>query len=182
MVSDDLVYTCMTELRKENNCRGRPGATGGRYAAQDRVEMEALGVAEMAKDATILQTQIDSATVQLTTISRRIQKTAAKNAALRREINMLRRRLANKPCLSQHEHQARNSRASASACPTRMRILRHHQSRRRKSAHDRPLSAPSKRRRRQPRQPDLLLHILQSVQARLLAILPRCPILVESQA
>ena len=64
------------------------------YAAQDHVEMEALGVAEMAKDATILQTQVESATAQLTTISRRIQKTAAENAALRREINMLRRRLA----------------------------------------------------------------------------------------
>jgi hypothetical protein len=64
------------------------------YAAQDCVEMEALDVAEMARDATILQTQIDSATVQLTTISRRIQKTAAENAALRREINILRRRLA----------------------------------------------------------------------------------------
>jgi len=64
------------------------------YAAQDRVEMEALGVAEMAKDTTILQTQIDSATMHLTTISRRIQKTAAENAALRREINMLRHQLA----------------------------------------------------------------------------------------
>lgn len=64
------------------------------YAAQDHVEMEALSVAEMAKDATILQTQVESATAQLITISRRIQKTAAKNAALRREINVLRRRLA----------------------------------------------------------------------------------------
>ena len=64
------------------------------YAAQDRAEMEALGLAEMARNVTILQTQVESATAQLTAISRRIQKTAAENAALRREINMLRRRLA----------------------------------------------------------------------------------------
>ena len=64
------------------------------YAAQDRAETDALSLAEMATDVTILQTQVESATAQLTAISRRIQKTAAENAALRREINMLRRRLA----------------------------------------------------------------------------------------
>jgi len=64
------------------------------YAAQDRAETDALGLAEMATDVTILQTEVESATAQLTAISHRIQKTAVENAALRREINMLRRRLA----------------------------------------------------------------------------------------
>jgi chromosome segregation ATPase len=64
------------------------------YTAQDRAEMEALDLAEMAGDVTIVQTQVESATAQLTAISRRIQKIAAENAALRREISVLRRRLA----------------------------------------------------------------------------------------
>jgi len=64
------------------------------YAAQDRAEMETLSGTMPVRDAAILQTQVDAAMEQLTTLSRRIQKTAAENAALRREINILRRRLA----------------------------------------------------------------------------------------
>ena len=64
------------------------------YAAQDRAEMETLSGTMPVRDAAILQTQVDATMQQLTTLSRRIQKTAAENAALRREINILRRRLA----------------------------------------------------------------------------------------
>lgn len=64
------------------------------YAAQDRVEMEILSGTMQAKDSALLQTQVDAAMEQLATLSQRIQKTAAENAALRREITMLRRRLA----------------------------------------------------------------------------------------
>jgi thiazole synthase ThiGH ThiG subunit len=63
------------------------------YIAQDRVEMEILNGTMQARDSALLQTQVDAAMEQLTTLSRRIQKTAAENAALRREINILRRRL-----------------------------------------------------------------------------------------
>ena len=64
------------------------------YVAQDRAEMEALSEAMLVRDSAILQTQVDAMMEQLSTISRRIQKTATENAALRREINMLHRRLA----------------------------------------------------------------------------------------
>jgi hypothetical protein len=67
------------------------------YAAQDRAEMAQLGLIEPARDLAALQAQVDLATAQVATISKRIQKLAAANAALRREVSMLRRRLAQQP-------------------------------------------------------------------------------------
>jgi hypothetical protein len=64
------------------------------YAARDRAEMETLRGTMQVQDSALLQTQVDVAMEQLTALSRRIQKTAAENAALRREITILRRRLA----------------------------------------------------------------------------------------
>jgi septal ring factor EnvC (AmiA/AmiB activator) len=69
------------------------------YAAQDRAEMVQLGLTEPARDLSTLQAQVDSATARVATISKQIQKLAAVNAALRREISMLRRRLAQQPVL-----------------------------------------------------------------------------------
>jgi hypothetical protein len=61
------------------------------YAVQDRAEMAHLDLTEPARDLSALQAQVDSATARVATISKQIQKLATVNAALRREISMLRR-------------------------------------------------------------------------------------------
>jgi septal ring factor EnvC (AmiA/AmiB activator) len=53
--------------------------------------MAHLDLTEPARDLSALQAQVDSATARVATISKQIQKLATVNAALRREISMLRR-------------------------------------------------------------------------------------------
>jgi len=64
------------------------------YAAQDRAEMESLGQDGSTDDLSSLQTQIDSALLELNGVTRRIQQTSQENEALRQEIKVFRRRLA----------------------------------------------------------------------------------------
>ena len=63
------------------------------YAAQDRVEMDALDLTT-PETVTILQAQVDSVLEQLETAARRIQELAQENDRLRGEIATLHRRLA----------------------------------------------------------------------------------------
>ena len=63
------------------------------YAAQDRAEMDALGVSTTDTVA-ILQAQVDSVLEQLETAAKRIQELAQENDRLRSEIATLHRRLA----------------------------------------------------------------------------------------
>ncbi len=95
MISDDLGRRLHDQAtRGEQLSPADQAQLAAWHAEQDRREAEALGLAKVADDTTLLQAQIDAATAQLSAISRRIQKTAAQNAALRREINVLRQRLA----------------------------------------------------------------------------------------
>ncbi len=64
------------------------------YAAQDRAEEKALGLAAKPSSLEALQTQVDTALAQLTIVSRRINEIASENDALRRDINALRQQLA----------------------------------------------------------------------------------------
>ena len=63
------------------------------YAAQDRVEMDALDLTT-PETVTILQAQVDSVLEQLETAAKRIQELARENDRLRGEIATLHRRLA----------------------------------------------------------------------------------------
>ena len=63
------------------------------YAAQDRVEMDALDLTT-PETVTILQAQVDSVLEQLETAARRLQELAQENDRLRGEIAKLHRRLA----------------------------------------------------------------------------------------
>jgi histidinol dehydrogenase len=63
------------------------------YAAQDRVEMDALDLTT-PETVAILQAQVDSVLEQLETAARRIQELAQENDRLRGEIATLHRRLA----------------------------------------------------------------------------------------
>jgi histidinol dehydrogenase len=63
------------------------------YAAQDRVEMDALDLTT-PETVTILQAQVDSVLEQLETAAKRIQELAQENDRLRGEIATLHRRLA----------------------------------------------------------------------------------------
>jgi uncharacterized coiled-coil DUF342 family protein len=63
------------------------------YAIQDAGESKLLGLAVSEKTAASLQSQVDAALAQLTTITKRIQEAASENEALRREITALRRQL-----------------------------------------------------------------------------------------
>ena len=63
------------------------------YAAQDRVEMDALDLTT-PETVTILQAQVDSVLEQLETAAKRIQELARENDQLRGEIAALHRRLA----------------------------------------------------------------------------------------
>ncbi|MDY6876057.1 MAG: hypothetical protein SWK90_07660 [Chloroflexota bacterium] len=69
------------------------------YALQDRTESNALGLAADEEALTILQAQVEAALVQLITVTKRIQEIASENEALRREIAILRHRLAHQPTL-----------------------------------------------------------------------------------
>lgn len=60
------------------------------YASQDAAESRLLGLTPSEKIVTSLQSQVDAALAQLTTVSERIQKIAAENETLRREIVALR--------------------------------------------------------------------------------------------
>lgn len=68
------------------------------YSAEDRAEMEVLGLA--TKDGTAadsLRPQVDSALAQLTTVTERINTLAKANERLRRENALLRRQLVERP-------------------------------------------------------------------------------------
>ena len=66
------------------------------YALQDRAEGDTLGIARGEKTLTLttLQVQVKAALTQLTTVTKRIQKIASENKALRHEIALLRQQLA----------------------------------------------------------------------------------------
>jgi len=63
------------------------------YTRQDRVETKDLAVGKIQQRASDLQTQIDAALAQLTTLTKRIQEIAAENDLLRQEIAALRRQV-----------------------------------------------------------------------------------------
>jgi predicted RNase H-like nuclease (RuvC/YqgF family) len=100
MISDELGYQL-----HERASRGRPLTAAERaqleawYAEKDRAEMEQLGMTAPDKDLTGLQAQVDLAAAQVAAIGRRIQRLAAENANLRREVGTLRRQLARQPAL-----------------------------------------------------------------------------------
>jgi peptidoglycan hydrolase CwlO-like protein len=64
------------------------------YAAQDRAEMDELGLAAATEIEASLQAQVDSALAQLGAATKRIQEIAQENRGLRHEIAVLRRQLA----------------------------------------------------------------------------------------
>jgi peptidoglycan hydrolase CwlO-like protein len=69
------------------------------YAVQDRAEMEMLDLPSTAESLDLLQTQIDSTMVQVSTLAERIEQIAKENKALRREIATLQHLLAQQDSL-----------------------------------------------------------------------------------
>jgi hypothetical protein len=64
------------------------------YVHQDAAEAEQIGASTASPNLATLHEQIDSALTQLTTTARRVQIVSSENEALRREIVILRHRLA----------------------------------------------------------------------------------------
>jgi peptidoglycan hydrolase CwlO-like protein len=98
MVSDELA-----KQLHDRATRGEPLSAQERaqlenwYALQDSAESNTLGLAATEKTLSTLQTQVDSALAQLTTVTKRMQEIASENEALRREVADLRRQLAQPP-------------------------------------------------------------------------------------
>jgi hypothetical protein len=67
------------------------------YARQDQDEDAALTRTPAPPSVTALQAQVDAAVAQLLTVTQRIQTLAAENEAVRREIAVLQRQLAQRP-------------------------------------------------------------------------------------
>ena len=63
------------------------------YAAQDEAEADLLGSSEVQEIAS-LESQVENAAVQLSSVTARIQQVMAENQALRREVAALRKQLA----------------------------------------------------------------------------------------
>jgi predicted nucleic acid-binding Zn-ribbon protein len=66
------------------------------YAVQDKIESQILGLSATTHKTNIaaIQSQVDAALTQLTTVTTRIQDIASENEALKKEISALRRQLA----------------------------------------------------------------------------------------
>ncbi|MEW5987041.1 MAG: hypothetical protein AB1791_10445 [Chloroflexota bacterium] len=69
------------------------------YALQDSTESQELDAVGHKGTLVTLQAQVEVALTQLLTVSRRIQQVASENEALRREVAVLRRQLAQRPSL-----------------------------------------------------------------------------------
>jgi hypothetical protein len=69
------------------------------YAKQDQAEGSMLALTTPSHTLTALQTQVDTAVSQLVTVTQRIQELAAQNDALRRDIAVLQRQLAQTPAV-----------------------------------------------------------------------------------
>ena len=64
------------------------------YTTQDYAEMAMLNLDTATKTVTSLQTQVDSVLIQLGFVTKRIQEIAEENEALRKEVAIFRRKLA----------------------------------------------------------------------------------------
>lgn len=67
------------------------------YALLDCMESDTLGLTTDEKTLASLQAQVESALIQLMTVTKRIQEVAAENETLRHEVAVLRRQLVHQP-------------------------------------------------------------------------------------
>ena len=64
------------------------------YAQEDEAEARLLGVSDGAEKTDVLQTQIKAALTQVAAVTRQIQRLMLQNEELRREVAVLKQRLA----------------------------------------------------------------------------------------
>ena len=98
MVQDDFLQLHDRATRGKELTSEEHKLLGDWYSAQDRAEIEVLGLATKGGTAAdSLRPQVDSALTQLTTVTEHINTLAKENERLRRENALLRGQLAEQP-------------------------------------------------------------------------------------
>ena len=94
MISDDLAKQLHDKsTRGESLSEEEQSQLEEWYVFQDNIESKMLGLTSQESTLATLQSQVEAALAQLTTITTRIQEIASENETLRQEIIVLRRQL-----------------------------------------------------------------------------------------
>ena len=131
---------------------------------QDREESGSFAGMSPPQTLAELRSQVDAVLAQLVAATQRIQVLTAENETVRQEIAALHRQSARKPTTQPASLYRRNSGSRCASDSLRLRVLWGHGNGHRGRTHRGSFPATSTWRRGYPRQPAVLLPLLQSVQ------------------